>query len=101
MFSKHRVAVHPALIALATLMLSACSTIMPASSSIPSETPGGQPMAMSMKSGMTCADMKDGCPCCGGMSGGKAMMCHAKDKAGSMSEMDHSTMDHGQSGHPQ
>lgn len=103
-------AMRPALIVLATLALSACSTTMQPQSSIPAETAGGKPMAMSMKEGMSCAccgkmkkaegkggccaDMKDGCSCCSGMSGGKGMMCAPKAKD-DMSGMDHSMMNHG------
>ena len=111
MISLNMGAVRPALIVLATLALSACSTTMKTSSSTPSETAGGKFVAMSMKEGMTCSccgkmkekadgkagccpDMKADCPCCAGMSSGKGMMCQDKDKgaAGGMSEMDHSTM---------
>lgn len=111
MISVNIGAVRPALIVLATLTLSACSTMMPTSSSTPAETAGGKPASMSMKEGMICsccgkmkeqvgdkagccADMKDGCPCCSGMSDGKGMMCGNKDKAaaGGMNSMDHSRM---------
>lgn len=107
-------AVRPALIVLATLALSACTTTMQPQSSIPAETAGGKSAAMSMKDGMSCsccgkmkkaegkggccADMKDGCPCCSGMSGGKGMMCAPKAKdgmTGEMPGMDHSMMNHG------
>ena len=105
-------AIRPALIMLATLALSACSTTMQPQSSIPAETADGKPAAMSMKDGMACsccgklkkteskggccADMKDGCPCCSGMSGVKGMMCAPKADGmkGNMSGMDHSMMNH-------
>jgi hypothetical protein len=110
MFSINTEATRPALIVLATLALSACSTTMQPQSSVPSETAGGKSTAMSMKDGMSCAccgkmkekadgkdgccsDMKDGCPSCAGMSGGKGMMCTPKTK-GDMSGMDHSQMHH-------
>lgn len=82
-------AMRPTLIALATLALSACSTTMQPQSSIPAETAGSKPAAMSMK---------EGCPCCAGMSNGKGMMCTPKTKdgmRGDMSGMDHSMMNHG------
>jgi hypothetical protein len=107
-------ATRPALIVLATLALSACSTTMQPQSSVPAETAGGKPAAMTMKDDMSCAccgkmkkadgkggccaDMKDGCPCCSGMSGGKGMMCAPKakdDMKGVMGGMDHSMMNHG------
>ena len=97
-------ATRPALIVLATLALSACTTTMQPQSSVPAETAGGKPAAM--KDGMSCAccgkmkkaegkgrccaDMKEGCSCCSGMSG-DGMMCAPKDKSG----MDHSMMNHG------
>lgn len=85
MFFINTGATRPALIVLATLALSACSTTMPPQSSVPSETTGGKPAAMSMK---------DGCPCCAGMPGSKGMMCGPKAK-GDTSGMDHSQMNHG------
>lgn len=111
-------ATRPALIVLATLALSACSTSMQPQSSVPAETAGGKAMAMSMKDGMSCAccgkvkkaegkggccaDMKDGCPCCSGMSGSTkgmgGMMCAPKAKDGMKGDvggMDHSMMNHG------
>jgi hypothetical protein len=93
----------PALIAFAALSLAACSTTM--AQPLPHSAAGGKPTMM--KDGMSCpccakmekaegkggccAGMKDGCPCCSGMSGGKAMMCAPKDKGG----IDHSMMNHG------
>lgn len=80
-----------AMILLATLTLSACSTTMQPKHSVPPETMGGKPAAMSMKDGMSCT-------CCAGMSGGSkemgGMMCPHKTK-GDMSGMDHSQMNHG------
>lgn len=112
MTSIHTGAIRPALIVLATLALSACSTTMQPQSSIPAETAGSKTAAMSMKDGMSCAycgkmkkaegkdeccaNMKDGCPCCSGMSEGKGMMCAPQAK-NDMSGMDHSQMNHGAS----
>lgn len=96
MFSINTGATRPALIVLATLALSACSTTMQPQSSVPSKTAGGKSTAMSMKDGMSCAccsDMKDDCPCCASMSD-KGMMCAPKAK-GDISGMDHSQMHHG------
>ncbi len=103
-------AMRPALIVLATLALSACSTTMQRQSSVPAETAGSNPAVMSMKDRMSCAccgkmkkaegkggccaHMKDGCPCCSGISGGNGMMCAPKT-TGDMSGMDHSMMNHG------
>lgn len=103
-------AMRPTLIVLATLALSACTSTMQPQSSVPAETTGGKPEAMNVKDGTSCAccgkmkkvqgkggccaDMKDGCPCCSGMSGGKGMMCAPKSKDG-MSGMDHPMMNHG------
>lgn len=83
MFSINTRATRPALIVLSALALSACSTTMQPQSSVPSETAGGKPAAMSMK---------DGCPCCASMSD-KGMMCAPKAK-GDMAGMDHSQMHH-------
>lgn len=90
----------------ATLVVSACTAMSPKMST-PAETAGSKSMPMekgmncsccnSMKKidgkGNCCSDMKDGCPCCSGMSGGKGMMCAPKAKDG-MLGMDHSMMNH-------
>lgn len=85
----------PVLAAFAMLALSACSTTMTPRASVPSDTAGGM-SSMTMKEGMSCpccgqmkdkaseksdccSDMKDDCPCCAGMSGGKGMMCPPKE----------------------
>jgi hypothetical protein len=102
-------AISPALIVLATFGLSACASMQP-QSSVSAETVGGKLAVMSMRDDMSCAccgkmkkvegkggccaDMKDGCPCCSEMSGGKGMLCAPKGK-NEMQGMDHSLMNHG------
>lgn len=101
-------AARPALILLVTLALSACSMNVKPQTSTPSDTAGGMITSMNMKADMPCSccgkmtekgegkdccsDMKDGCPCCSGMSGGEGMMCQHKAKTKDMSGMDHSNM---------
>lgn len=96
-----------ALIAVAALVVSACTTTS-STMSVPSETAGSKPMVKeksmncpccaSMKNeggnGGCCSGMKDGCPCCSGMSGGEGMTCAPKSKS-DMTGMDHSKMNHG------
>ena len=107
MISLNRGAVRLVLIVGATLVVSACTTTA-SKMSTPLETTSPKPMAMEKNMNCSCcssikkmdgkdsccSDMKDGCPCCAGMSGGKGMMCTPKAQS-DMSGMDHSMMNHG------
>ncbi len=102
MFSINAGAMRPALIVLAMLALSACSTTMQPQPSSHASMGMGDSMSCACCDNMKekadsktgcCSGMKEGCSCCSGMSGGEGMMCAPKTKGG-MSGMDHSQMNH-------